>query len=59
VQEAKFWELRAAMSLARPCHDQGRPAEVFDLLASVYNGLTGGFDTPDLKEARVLLNELA
>jgi class 3 adenylate cyclase/predicted ATPase len=58
-QEAKLWELRAAMSLARLRRDQGRHAEARDLLAPVYNWFTEGFDTPDLKEAKALLDELA
>jgi predicted ATPase len=57
-QEAKLWELRAAMSLARLRRDQGRPAEARDLLAPVYGWFTEGFDTPDLKEAKALLDEL-
>jgi class 3 adenylate cyclase/predicted ATPase len=57
-QKAKLWELRAAMSLARLRCDQGRWAEGSDLLASVYGWFTEGFDTPDLKEARALLEEL-
>jgi predicted ATPase len=57
-QEAKMWELRAAMSLARLSHDQGRRAEARDLLAPVYGWFTEGFDTPDLKEAKALLDEL-
>jgi class 3 adenylate cyclase/predicted ATPase len=58
-QEAKLWELRAAASLARLRRDQGRPAEAHDLLAPVYGWFTEGFDTPDLKEAKALLVELA
>jgi predicted ATPase len=58
-QEAKLWELRAAMSLARLRHDQGRRAEARDLLAPVYGWFTEGFDTADLKEANALLDELA
>jgi predicted ATPase len=58
-QDAKLWELRAAMSLARLYHDQGRRAEARDLLAPVYGWFTEGFDTPDLKEAKALLDELA
>jgi predicted ATPase len=58
-QEAKLWELRAAMSLARLRHDQGRPVEARDLLAAVYEWFYEGFNTPDLKEARALLGELA
>ena len=58
-QEAKLWELRAAVSLARLRRDQGRRAEARDLLAPVYGWFTEGFDTPDLKEAKALLDELA
>jgi len=57
-QEAKLWELRAAASLARLRHDQGRHAEARDLLAPVYGCFTEGFGTPDLKEAKALLAEL-
>jgi class 3 adenylate cyclase/predicted ATPase len=57
-QEAKFWELRAAASLARLHHDQGRCAEARDLLAPVYGWFTEGFNTPDLKEAKALLEQL-
>jgi predicted ATPase len=58
-QEAKLWELRAATSLAQLWRDQGRRAEARDLLAPVYDWFTEGFDTPDLKEARELLAEVA
>jgi predicted ATPase len=57
-QEAKLWELRAAASLARLRRDQGRHAEARDLLAPVYGWFTEGFDTPGLKEAKALLDEL-
>jgi predicted ATPase len=57
-QEAKLWELRAAVSLARLRRDQGRRAEAYDLLAPAYGWFTEGFDTADLKEAKGLLNEL-
>jgi class 3 adenylate cyclase/predicted ATPase len=57
-QGAKLWELRAAVSLARLRRDQGRRAEAGDLLAPVYGWFTEGFDTPDLKEANALLDEL-
>jgi len=57
-QEAKLWELRAAVSLARLRRDQGRRAEACDLLAPVYGWFTEGFDTRDLKSAKVLLDEL-
>jgi two-component system NtrC family sensor kinase len=58
-QEGKLWELRAAMSLARLRRQQDRPSEARDLLAPVYGWFTEGFDTPDLKEARALLNDLS
>jgi len=58
-QEAKLWELRAAVSLARLRRDQGRRAEAHAILAPVYGWFTEGFDTPDLKEAKALLDELA
>jgi predicted ATPase len=57
-QEAKLWELRAAVSLARLGREQGRRAEARDILAPVYGWFTEGFDTPDLKEAKALLDEL-
>jgi predicted ATPase len=57
-QEAKLWELRAAVSLARLRRDQGRRTEARDLLVPVYGWFTEGFDTPDLKEAKALLDEL-
>ena len=57
-QEAKLWELRAAVSLARLWRDQKRRAEAHDLLAPVYGWFTEGFGTPDLKEAKALLDEL-
>ena len=57
-QEAKLWELRAAVSLTRLRRGQGRCAEARDLLAPVYGWFTEGFDTPDLKEAKALLDEV-
>jgi predicted ATPase len=57
-QDAKWWELRAAGSLARLWRDQGKRAEARDLLAPVYGWFTEGFDTQDLKQARALLGEL-
>jgi len=57
-QEAKMWELRASVSLARLRRDQGRRAEARDLLAPVYSWFTEGFDTLDLREAKSLLDEL-
>ena len=58
-QEAKSWELRAAMSLARLRRDQGKPQQARELLAPVHGWFTEGFDTLDLKEAKALLEELA
>jgi predicted ATPase len=57
-QKAKFWELRAAMSLARLLRDQGESDRARNLLAPVYGRFTEGFDTLDLKEAKTLLDEL-
>ena len=57
-QGAKLWELIAATSLARLRRDEGRLREARDLLAPIYGWFTEGFDTPDLQEAKVLLNEL-
>ncbi len=58
AQQARAFELRAATSLARLWGDQRRHAEARDLLAPIYGWFTEGFDTPDLKEALVLLEEL-
>jgi predicted ATPase len=58
VQQAKSWELRAAMSMARLWRDQGKREQARDLLAPVYGWFTEGFDTLDLKQAKVLLDEL-
>jgi predicted ATPase len=58
-QQAKSWELRAAMSMARLWRDQGKRTEARDLLAPVYDWVTEGFDTLDLKEANKLLDELS
>jgi predicted ATPase len=57
-QQAKSWELRATMSLARLRRDQGKPHQARELLAPVYGWFTEGFDTLDLKEAKALLDEL-
>ena len=56
TQQAKSWELRAAMRLWR---GQGKRDEARNLLAPVYGWFTEGFDTLDLKEAKTLLGELA
>jgi hypothetical protein len=58
-QCAKGSELRAATSLARLWRDQGKSTQACGLLAPIYSWFTEGFDTPDLKEARALLNALA
>ena len=55
---AKSWELRCAMSLARLCRQQGRPQEAAALLAPILGWFTEGFDTTDLKEAKALLDKL-
>ena len=58
-QSAKSLELRAAMSLSRPWQRQGKTAEARQLLAEIYGWFTEGFDTADLKAAKVLLDELS
>jgi predicted ATPase len=57
-QAAKLFELRAAASLARLWRDQGRCAEARDLLGPIYDWFTEGFDSPDLKAAKALLDQL-
>jgi predicted ATPase len=59
AQQAKSWELRASISMARLWRDQGKRDEARELLAPIYGWFTGGFDTPDLKQAKALLDELA
>jgi predicted ATPase len=59
MQKAKSFELRAAMSMARLWRDQGKRDEARELLAPVYGWFTERFDTLDLKEAKVLLEQLA
>jgi predicted ATPase len=58
-QQAKSWELRASMSLARLWRSQGKVQQARKLRAPVYGWFTEGFDTRDLKEAKALLEELA
>jgi len=58
-QQAKSWELRAAMSLSRLWQQQGKQAEARALLAPIYGWFTEGFDTADLQEAKALLDALA
>ena len=58
-QSAKFWELRAALDLARLWRDQGKRIEAHDVLAPVYGWFTEGLDTPVLQDTMALLDELA
>jgi predicted ATPase len=57
-QQAKSWELRAAMSMARLWRDQGKPQQARELLAPAYSWFTEGLETLDLKEAKALLDQL-
>jgi predicted ATPase len=57
-QQAKSLELRAAVSLARLWHQQGKPAAARQVLGDVYHWFTEGFDTGDLRDAKALLEEL-
>jgi tetratricopeptide (TPR) repeat protein len=57
-QQAKMWELRTSISLARLWQSQGKRQEAYELLAPVYDWFTEGFDTKNLQEAKVLLAEL-
>ena len=57
-QSAKLFQLRASTSLARLWRNQGKRREARDLLAPVYNWFTEGYDAPDLRDAKALLNEL-
>jgi predicted ATPase len=58
-QKAKSWELRATTSLARLLMKQRKRDKARAMLAEIYNWFTEGFDTADLKDAKVLLGELA
>jgi len=58
-QQAKSWELRATISLARLWQKQSKKAEARQMLAEIYGWFTEGFDTKDLQEAKVLLDELS
>src|SRR5438309_674225 len=57
-QEARSWELRATVSLARLWDQQGKRREAHQMLANIYGWFTEGFDTADLKNAKVLLDDL-
>ena len=59
AQGAKWWELHATMSLACLLRDSNRREEARTLLAEIYNWVTEGFDLPDLKDAKALLDELS
>jgi DNA-binding SARP family transcriptional activator/predicted ATPase len=58
-QQAKSWELRATVSLCRLWQRQGKLEEAQQLLTEIYGWFTEGFDTPDLQEAKALLEELS
>jgi adenylate cyclase len=58
-QHAKSLELRAAMNLSRLWQQQGKCAEAHQILTGIYGWFTEGFDTPDLQEAKGLLEALA
>jgi tetratricopeptide (TPR) repeat protein len=58
-QQARWWELRAATSLAKHLRDEGRPTEACSVLKPVFDWFVEGFDTPDLKQAKALLDQLS
>lgn len=58
-QDAKIWHLKSAISLTRLRRAQGRAKEVIDILASAYSGITEGYTSPNLAEAKSLLDELS
>ena len=58
-QQAKSWELRATVSLCRLWQQQGRMDEARQMLAEIYGWFAEGFDTPDLQEAKALIEELS
>ncbi len=58
AQEAKWWELRTTVSLARLLHESNRRDEARTMLAQIYGWFTEGFELRDLKEAKALLDEL-
>jgi predicted ATPase len=57
-QQARWWELRAATSLAKHWHDEGKYLESYSLLHPIYEWFVEGFDTASLKDAKALLDEL-
>lgn len=58
AQENKWWELRTSVALARLLHETNRRGEARTILAAIYNWFTEGFNLPDLKEAKALLDDL-
>jgi predicted ATPase len=58
-QQAKSWELRAALSLSRLWLQQGKRTAAYDLLAPIYGWFSEGFETADLQEAQAVLAECA
>jgi predicted ATPase len=58
AQEARWWELRTTVSWARLLRDARRREEARTMLAEIYDWFTEGFDTTDLREAKLLLEEL-
>lgn len=58
-QQARWWELRAATSLAKHLRDEDRPTEACSVLKPVFDWFVEGFDTPDLKQAKALLDQLS
>jgi predicted ATPase len=59
AQQAKSWELRAAISLARLWREEGKRQQAHDCLAPLYGWFTEGFDTLDLREAKALLDAIS
>ena len=57
-QQARWWELRAATTLAKHWHDEGKYLEAYSLLQPIYGWFVEGFDTTPLKDAKALLGEL-
>ena len=58
-QQARWWELRAATSLAEHWSDEGKYSDAFSLLKPIYSWFVEGFDTASLKDAKALLDKLA
>jgi predicted ATPase len=58
AQQVKWWELRASVSLARLLRDTNRRDEARTILGEIYGWFTEGFELPDLKDAKALLDEI-